>query len=62
MIKKYVTLILFVIFFTLTSNIYAQGPAPPPPPPDTPIDGGIGSLLLIGIGYAIKKITDKKSN
>ena len=32
----------------------------PPPPPNNPIDGGIGILLALGVGYGIKKLRDKK--
>jgi len=65
MFKKYITFVLLITLVLFSSDIIAQGPpcgAPPcgpPPPPDTPIDGGIGILLAIGVGYAVKKIKDK---
>jgi len=69
MLKKYLLLIFFILLVFVSSDILAQGqgngppcgtpPCGPPPPPDTPIDGGIGILLALGIGYAIKKIRDK---
>ena len=65
MLKKYITFVLLITLVLFSSDIIAQGPpcgAPPcgpPPPPDTPIDGSIGILLAIGVGYAVKKIRDK---
>ena len=65
MLKKYITFVLLITLVLFSSNIIAQAPpcldppCGPPPPPDTPIDGGIGILLAIGVGYAIKKIRDK---
>ena len=67
MLKKYITFVLLITLVLFSSDIVAQGGGPPcgsppcgpPPPPDTPIDGGIGILLAIGVGYAIKKIRDK---
>ena len=71
MLKKYVTLILFVLFVLMSSNAVAHPcngrphshsggpPGCPPNPPGLPIDGGIGVLLVIGIGYAVSKIKDK---
>ena len=34
--------------------------AQPPAPPATPIDGGLGLLLLGGAAYGIKKVYEKK--
>ncbi len=65
MLKKYITFVLLITLVLISSDIVAQGPpcgsppCGPPPPPDTPIDGGIGILLVIGVGYAVKKIRDK---
>jgi hypothetical protein len=69
MLKKYITFVLLITLVLFSSDILAQGgsggppcgspPCGPPPPPDTPIDGGIGILLALGIGYAVKKIRDK---
>jgi hypothetical protein len=66
MLKKY--LILIVLFVSFSNDVIAQGggDGPPPPgggpggggivPPRNPIDGGLGVLFALGIGYAIKKI------
>lgn len=72
MFKKYITLVLFVSIFLISSDALTQGnptPCPdgsappcggPPPPPGVPIDGGIGLLLALGAGYGIKKLKEKK--
>ena len=67
MLKKYITFVLLITLVLFSSDILAQGgppcgspPCGPPPPPNSlPIDGGIGILLALGIGYAVKKIRDK---
>ena len=65
MLKKYITFVLLITLVLISSDIAAQSPpcgnppCGPPVPPDAPIDGGIGILLAIGVGYAIKKIRDK---
>jgi len=61
MLRTYIVLLIVAGMLMFSSDIYAQGP--PPPPDDTtpvPIDGGIGILLALGVGYGIKKIKDKK--
>jgi len=60
MLKTYITLLIVAGMLMFSSDAYAQVPGGPPPPPDTPIDGGIGILLALGVGYGIKKIKDKK--
>ncbi len=76
MLKKYVTLILFVLFVFVSSNAVAHTCGPglthsgtghncsssggPPNPPGVPIDGGVGILLVLGIGYAASKLKDKR--
>ena len=65
MLKKYIAFVLLITLVLISSDIVAQSPpcanppCGPPVPPDAPIDGGIGILLAIGVGYAIKKIRDK---
>ena len=56
MANKYFRAIL--IFVLMTEVIYAQITPPPPIDPEVPIDGGIIGLLLLGVGYAVKKIHD----
>lgn len=56
MANKYFKAILFLALALVSSASFAQGPPPPPPP--YPIDGGIIGLLLLGVGYAVKKIHD----
>ena len=63
--KKYFILFLLIYFVTYSSDIIAQVPCPNPGPgpcnpPGAPIDGGIGFLIALGLGYAIKKIRDYK--
>jgi hypothetical protein len=57
MANKYFKVILCFAFIMVSQIVVAQGP-PPPPPPGLPIDGGILGLLALGVGYAIKKISD----
>lgn len=56
MANKYFKAILVLALVLVSSTSFAQGPPPPPPP--YPIDGGIIGLLLLGVGYAVKKIHD----
>ena len=65
MLKKYIALVLFVTLVLFSSDIFSQQrgappcgspPCGPPPPPDAPIDSGIGILLVLGVGYAVKKL------
>ena len=61
MLKKYLLLIIFILLVFVSSDILAQGPpGGHVPPPNTPIDGGLGILLAFGVGYAVKKIRDKR--
>ena len=56
MANKYFRAILACIAVFATNLSLAQGPPPPPPP--LPLDGGIIGLLVLGVGYAVKKIYD----
>lgn len=56
MANKYLKTILFLAF-VVVSEIAIAGP-PPPPPPVVPIDGGILGLIVLAVGFAIKKIHD----
>ena len=66
MLKKYITLIIFVSFFLVTNGAMAQPPCPDgtpqpcstPKPPGTPIDGGIAILIAAGAAYGIKKLRE----
>ncbi|HHC80892.1 MAG TPA: hypothetical protein ENK46_13485 [Flavobacteriia bacterium] len=65
MLKKYNIVILFFLLVTYTSEVIAQVPCPNPGPgpcnpPGVPIDGGVGFLLVIGLGYAVSKLRNKK--
>ena len=66
MVKKYLKrIIVLAIFFSstfLAAQTIPPGPANRPPRPpgrQAPIDGGITALLVLGAGYAIKKINDQ---
>ena len=54
--------LLALTFFCLPYIANAQPDAPDTVEgdPDAPIDGGIGVLLAVGIGYGIKKVRDYK--
>ena len=54
MANKYFKAIIAVAFILVSDIVLAQGP--PPPPPGVPVDGGILGLILLGVGYAVKKI------
>jgi len=56
MFKKFITLIIFILLFFVSSEVNAQ-PAPPGIP-ETPIDGGIVILLAAGAAYGIKKLRE----
>ena len=66
MLKKYITLIIFVSFLLVSSEVMAQPgcvdpTAPGPPcPPGTPIGGGSGIAILLAAGaaYGIKKLRE----
>ena len=78
MSKKHITLLLVIIFFSISSNVYAQcpdgcfphpnrpgvciGPNCPAGPPGLPIDGGLGFLLFLGAAYGVKRLREKNSN
>ena len=59
MLKKYLLLILFILLVFVSSDVLAGPPGGHVPPPN-PIDGGLGILLALGVGYAVKKIRDKR--
>ncbi len=59
MLKKYSLLIVVVVLVLVSSTVVAQVTPPGghvPPPDGLPIDGGLGVLLALGIGYAVKKL------
>jgi len=55
---NYLKTFLFLNFALILGNVYAQGPPPPPPP--LPIDGGIFALVILAIGYGVKKLRDHR--
>ena len=57
MANKYIKALSAFFMVMVGSAGFAQGPPPPPPP--LPIDGGIIGLLILGVGFAIKKINDQ---
>ena len=60
--RKFLTILIFIILFALVpafvQNAIAEGP--PPGPIDVPIDGGLGFLLATGVAYAAKKLHSHK--
>ena len=64
MLKKYLVFLSFTLLVLISSSVFAQqsggGEGPPEPaggpPPRNPVDGGLGILMVIGVGYAIKKL------
>jgi len=71
MANKYFKVILFITFFVVATNMYAQGGPPPPPPhpcpsnnpncntPVVPIGNGIIYLIITAVAFGVKKIEDK---
>ena len=55
--KYFKAILIVVLFFSFLTEVTAQ-PTPPPPKPGLPIDGGVIGLLILGVGYAVKKIYD----
>jgi len=58
--KKYIYFSLIAFFICLSMAVLADGPGPPPPPGDpgtgggpvgSPIDGGLGILMAMGVAY-----------
>jgi hypothetical protein len=71
MFKKYITILLFLSFLMISSDIFGQRPCPPgqrpnpggDPPcivvgPPTPIDNGLILLFAAGLVLGIKKLRD----
>lgn len=60
--KKYLSILVFLIIFVLSPAFVQTAIAQPPPPPpeDIPIDGGLGFLLAAGVAYAAKKLYKNK--
>jgi len=64
--KKLLAIVTILLFFILPMISLADGPPPPPPggggpggggtPVGAPIDGGLGILLALGLGYGAFKI------
>ena len=67
---KMIRKLLLVGLLCLSFSVFANDPNPPPPPGEhglsgdqpvgAPIDGGLGILLLLGVGYGIKKLYKNK--
>ena len=63
-------LLFTVCLFSLSFSFVSADPTDPPPVPDhgqngsgpvgAPIDGGVGILLLMGAGYAARKLYSVK--
>ncbi len=68
MFKKYITTVLVISLFFVSTEMFAQCPPGQAPHPVTgqcrpvgpgvPVDGGIALLLAAGIAFGIKKIRD----
>lgn len=57
------TMCLLLAGLFLPDLVLAQDPPPPafgPGPSQTPIDGGLALLAAGGVGYAMKKMRDRK--
>ena len=61
MANKYFKAILLFAFLFVSTNMIAQGGPPTPKPDPLPIDGGVIGLLVLGAGYAVKKIYDNSN-
>ncbi len=51
---------ILTIFICLPAIVHAQDPNCDPLDPKCPIDGGLSALLVIGVGYGIKKVRDAR--
>ncbi len=61
--KKNTLKIAFIFVVIMTSGLVFSQNAPanrPPPPPGLPIDGGIFNLVVLAMGYGVKKMKNKK--
>ena len=67
--KKFITILTFLLIILFSSHLSAQ--APPPPPPDhgetgnqnggnAPIGSGLAILLGLGAAYGTKKLLQNK--
>ncbi|WP_117882188.1 PID-CTERM protein-sorting domain-containing protein [Aureibaculum luteum] len=67
MLKKYLLFLSFALLVLTSSSVFAQAVPEPGggsggsggqggPPNNVPIDGGVGFLLVLGVGYAVKKL------
>lgn len=54
---------LFVLLLVCVPIALLAQPGPPDTDVvDTPVDGGLSILAAAGVGYVLKKVTDKKKN
>ncbi len=58
---------LITLFIVSSLSLLAQPPGPPEgdcfgsdPMDECPIDGGVGALLIVGVGYGIKKVRESR--
>ncbi len=59
--KKIIASILFVLIsFVCVAQVSGPPPPSPPPPPGLPVDGGILTLLGLGLVYGAKKLLKTK--
>jgi hypothetical protein len=56
--KKILSVGLFLTVFLMASFVVMAQPTIPTPP-SAPIDGGLSFLLAAGVGFGIRKITEK---
>jgi hypothetical protein len=71
--KKYIRIFiipaLVLLFVFIWVSTFADSPSPPPLPGEhggggnvaAPIDGGLGLLLVMGLGYAGKKLFQSRN-
>lgn len=52
--------ILMVILICLPGIVHAQTDPCTDPFDPCPIDGGLSALLIVGVGYGIKKVRDSR--
>jgi len=58
--RKYLTILIFIVIFVLSPWFVQIALAQQPPPAKIPIDGGLGFILAAGVDYAARRLYKNK--